>query len=95
MRPEVGQQRMTNPAHGGCPCLQSKRRIDAQTEELNAFFIKLLQRTVESRSLIGSSTGEGEGKGVQNDPLAAQTRETDFLSIVAAQREVGCGSAGF
>lgn len=62
--PEIGQQRMTDPAHGCGPRLEREHRVYAQSDDLGVGFFKLRQRTVERGGLIGSATGEGKRKRV-------------------------------
>ena len=83
---------MPDPAHGHCPGLEGEDGINTHSQYLGIHFIKLRQRTVERGGLIGSAAGEGERKGVQDDPFVAELPERDFLAIVALQFEIGrCG----
>lgn len=64
MRPEVGKQRMTNATQSGCPGFLREHGIDAEAHDLGIGLFKLLQRTVDSRSLIASAASECERVGV-------------------------------
>ena len=79
---------MADTAHGHRPRLEGEYGVDAQTYDLSICFVKLRQRTVERRGLIGSAAGKGERKSVKHYPLPTVLVERNFFAFVAFQLDI-------
>ena len=92
--PEVRQQRVPHAAHGSGPGVQGGAGVHAQAHKRRAGVCKLIQRTVEVGGLVASAAGEGQGKGVQYNPLfTLELTERHLFARVASEGEIrSCGS---
>ena len=92
MRIEIGKQRMTDASQALRPDFQGGYRVAGQAEHLGAFFRILLQRTVEVRGLIASSTGKCEREGRNDHPFRiAKLAKRNFAAVMGLELELrGC-----
>ena len=92
MRIEIRQEWMTDAAETLRPDLQRGHWVARKTKQLGAFFIILLQRTVEGRSLVGSSARESERVCRDDHPFRTMIlAKRDFAAVVGLELEFrGC-----
>lgn len=91
---EIGQERITDAAHALRPDFECRQRIARKTEQLRTFITKLLQRTVEVRGLVASSTCESERVGGNDRPLGSmKLAQRNFSAVMGLELEIRDGLA--
>jgi hypothetical protein len=91
--PVIGQERKRQAAELFGPGLQTRNRVGADLQNLDAGLPEFIVVRTEPADLIPSSAGEREGQKRDDSGFAAETAQRKLLIRVRGEREVGCRGA--